>query len=129
MSAGKRKERWERNTSSSNEGKILRILRPSEKRSRTPVKPFIKIIWKIFSPEVFIKTQQPTFSSLVLDAKFARSRKLRVEIGRDETEIDHQLAIRNSTARNPQAEYDGNVVGVGLEFMFGVTRLDTSAEE
>ena len=54
--------------SSTREGRIFRVLSPSEKRSRTPVRPFMNEI----------------FSSLDLDANVERSKKLSVEIDRDE---------------------------------------------
>lgn len=62
------KKRKKRSTSSSSEGKILRVRKPSENLSKTPVNPFIK----------------ETFSSRVFAVKFERSRKLRVEIGSEE---------------------------------------------
>lgn len=68
-------------TSSSNDGRIFRIRRPSEKRPRTLVNPFMKDI----------------FSSLDLAAKLDRSKKLRVDIGKDE-----------------KKGYDGSEAGVGL---------------
>lgn len=55
-------------TSSNNDGKIFLVLNPSEKRPRTPVNPFMNEI----------------FSSRVLDVKFERSKKLRVEMGNEE---------------------------------------------
>lgn len=55
-------------TSSTRDGKIFRVLKPSENLSKTPVRPFMNDI----------------FSSLVFDVKLERSRKLRVEIGSDE---------------------------------------------
>ena len=55
-------------TSSSSEGRIFRTRSPSEKRSRTLVSPFINDI----------------FSSLDFAAKLDRSKKLSVEIGKDE---------------------------------------------
>jgi hypothetical protein len=67
-------------TSSTREGKILRIRSPWENLSKTVVSPFINDI----------------FSSLVFEVKLDRSKKLSVEIGKDE---------KNG--------YDGNVDGVG----------------
>ena len=67
-------------TSSSSDGKIFLVLKPSENRSSTLVSPFIKDI----------------FSSLVLAVKFDRSRKFKVEIGREE-----------------KKEWEGSVSGVG----------------
>jgi hypothetical protein len=55
-------------TSSSKDGKIFRVRRPSEKRSRTLVSPRMNEI----------------FSSRVFAVKFERSRKFRVEIGSEE---------------------------------------------
>ena len=55
-------------TSSTREGRIFRIRRPSENLSRTVVNPFIKDI----------------FSSLVFEVKFDRSKKFKVDIGSDE---------------------------------------------
>jgi len=55
-------------TSSSRVGRIFRTRSPSEKRSRTPVSPFMNDI----------------FSSLDFAAKLDRSKKLSVEIGNDE---------------------------------------------
>lgn len=55
-------------TSSTSDGNILRVRRPSENFGRTPDRPFIKAI----------------FSSRDLDAKVDRSKKLRVEIGKEE---------------------------------------------
>lgn len=55
-------------TSSSKDGKIFRVRRPSEKRSRTFVRPRMNEI----------------FSSRVFAVKFERSRKLRVDIGSEE---------------------------------------------
>lgn len=55
-------------TSSTSEGKIFRVRNPSENRSRTLVRPFMKVI----------------FSSRDFDAKFDRSRKLSVDMDRDE---------------------------------------------
>lgn len=55
-------------TSSRSEGKIFLVCRPSENLFRTPVSPFMKEI----------------FSSLVLAVKLDRSRKFRVEMGREE---------------------------------------------
>jgi hypothetical protein len=55
-------------TSSSRVGRIFRTRRPSEKRSRTLVSPFMNDI----------------FSSLDFAAKLDRSKKLSVEIGSDE---------------------------------------------
>ena len=55
-------------TSSSSDGRILRVRRPSEKRSSTLVSPFMNEI----------------FSSRVFAAKFERSRKLSVDIGNEE---------------------------------------------
>ena len=54
--------------SSSNEGSIFLVRKPSENLSNTPIRPFMKDI----------------FSSRDLAAKFDRSRKLRVEIGSEE---------------------------------------------
>lgn len=50
------------------DGKILRVFKPSENLSSTAVRPFMNDI----------------FSSRVLDAKVDRSRKLSVEIEREE---------------------------------------------
>lgn len=55
-------------TSSNNDGRILRVLNPSENLSNTPVRPFMNDI----------------FSSLVFEVKLERSRKFSVEIGSDE---------------------------------------------
>ena len=55
-------------TSSTSEGRIFRVFRPSEKRSRTLVRPFMKEI----------------FSSRVFEAKVDLSRKFKVEIDNDE---------------------------------------------
>ena len=55
-------------TSSSSDGSIFRIRRPSENLSKTVVKPFMN----------------ETFSSRVFAVKFERSRKFSVDIGRDE---------------------------------------------
>ena len=55
-------------TSSSSDGRILRIRRPSENRPSTPVSPFMNEI----------------FSSRVFAAKFERSRKLSVDMGSEE---------------------------------------------
>lgn len=55
-------------TSSRSEGRIFLVCRPSENRFRTPVKPFMNEI----------------FSSLVFAVKLERSRKLSVDIGREE---------------------------------------------
>lgn len=64
-------------TSSSRDGKIFRVFNPSENRSRTPLRPFIKAI----------------FSSRGFDANVERSRKLSVEIANDEnTEADDRVA-------------------------------------
>jgi hypothetical protein len=62
------RHRFAKYTSSRREGRILRIRKPSEKRSSTFVSPFIKEI----------------FSSLDFVAKFERSRKFSVDIGNDE---------------------------------------------
>lgn len=55
-------------TSSTSEGRILRLLRPSENLSRTLVKPFMNEI----------------FSSRDFAVKFDRSRKFKVDIGSEE---------------------------------------------
>lgn len=55
-------------TSSRSEGKIFRVRRPSENLSKTPVSPFMN----------------ETFSSLVFAVKLERSKKLRVDIGKEE---------------------------------------------
>ena len=55
-------------TSSNSDGRIFRVCNPLVNLLKTPANPFIKDI----------------FSSLVLDVKFERSRKLRVEMGREE---------------------------------------------
>lgn len=55
-------------TSSTRDGSIFRILKPSEKRSNTLVRPFMKDI----------------FSSRDFDAKFDRSKKFKVEIDSEE---------------------------------------------
>lgn len=61
--AGRRKQ-----TSSSSDGNIFRILKPSVNLSKTPVRPFINDI----------------FSSRVFAVKFDRSKKFSVEIGSEE---------------------------------------------
>jgi hypothetical protein len=68
-------------TSSSSVGNIFRVRRLSENLSKTLISPFMNDI----------------FSSLVFEVKFDRSKKLRVEIGREE---------KNG--------WDGRVAGVGL---------------
>ena len=55
-------------TSSTREGRIFRVLRPSENLSRTLVKPFMKEI----------------FSSRVFEANVDRSKKFNVDIESDE---------------------------------------------
>jgi hypothetical protein len=55
-------------TSSSSVGNIFRVRRLSENLSKTLISPFMNDI----------------FSSLVFEVKFDRSKKLRVEIGREE---------------------------------------------
>lgn len=72
----------DRLTSSSSDGKIFLVLKPSENRSSTLVNPFMKDI----------------FSSLVFAVKFDRSRKFKVDIGRDEKKA-----------------WEGSVSGVGRE--------------
>ncbi len=67
-------------TSSRREGNIFLDLRPSENLSKTLVRPFMKDI----------------FSSRVLAVKLERSRKFKVEIGREE---------KNG--------WDGRVLGLG----------------
>ena len=62
-------------TSSSKLGRIFRARKPSENRSNTLVRPFMKAI----------------FSSRGLEAKVDRSRKLRVEI---ESELKNGLVER-----------------------------------
>lgn len=76
-------------TSSNNVGSIFRLFRPSENLLRTFVRPFMKEI----------------FSSRVLAVKLDRSKKFRVEIGRDEK--------KGSL---------GKLDGVGLPLWFRVTR-------
>jgi hypothetical protein len=68
-------------TSPSRVGKILRVRRPSENLSKTLTSPFMNDI----------------FSSLVFDVKFDLSKKLRVEMGKEE---------KNG--------WDGRFEGVGL---------------
>lgn len=55
-------------TSSSNEGRIFLVRKPSENRSRTFVRPFMKEI----------------FSSRVFAVKLERSKKFKVEMGNEE---------------------------------------------
>ena len=55
-------------TSSNSEGKIFLVLNPSENLPKTPAKPFINEI----------------FSSRVLAVKFERSKKFKVEMGKEE---------------------------------------------
>lgn len=55
-------------TSSSNEGRIFLVRNPSENLSKTLVNPFMKEI----------------FSSRVFEVKLERSKKLSVDMGRDE---------------------------------------------
>lgn len=69
-------------TSSSKLGRIFRARKPSENRPKTLVRPFMKAI----------------FSSRGLEAKFDRSRKLRVEI---------EIELKNGLVES--------VDGVGLE--------------
>lgn len=69
-------------TSSTRDGKIFLVRSPSENLSRTPVSPFINEI----------------FSSRVFAVKLERSRKFKVEMGREE-----------------KKECDGRVSGVGRE--------------
>lgn len=57
-----------RRTSSRSEGRIFRVLSPSENRPRTPARPFMNEI----------------FSSLVLAVKLLLSKKLSVEMGSEE---------------------------------------------
>lgn len=59
---------WDCHTSSSSDGNIFRILKPSENLLKTLVRPFMKDI----------------FSSRVFAVKFDRSKKLSVEIGSEE---------------------------------------------
>jgi hypothetical protein len=69
-------------TSSTSDGKIFRVRSPLENLSRTPVSPFMNEI----------------FSSRVFAVKLERSRKFKVEMGREE-----------------KKECDGRVSGVGRE--------------
>ena len=82
-------------TSSTSDGKIFRVRSPSENLSSTPVSPFMNEI----------------FSSRVFAVKLERSRKFKVEMGREE-----------------KKGCDGRVSGVGRELGRRVINDRRSAE-